>query len=300
MGSNNEKEMTAPFQKILDPTILLPLLEKRLPESCLMYNSVKMYPRFVEQGSFYALNGEIDEGSWFAVTHFREDDGQGYHIWADKEKSRISHAEAVQILTTCPLFNWDEPFSFSAVQIWISEIVQEVSVRRIGHFTVITPCQLFYKELDECLSLDIKSPDPSHIEIKPLDKDKGLKFLLSETGGSNVNCVVKNGNETVWSRFIEKNESAGVYVDGLPVCGIVTRSFGILGPLSTLENHKRKGYASLTMQYVFKELAKSGIIPATQVVPRNTPSIKLHEKLGCKRAGMVDFVEVWPSLINKT
>lgn len=146
-----------------------------------------------------------------------------------------------------------------------------------------------------------RSPDPDHIQIQALDTDAGLQFLL---GDNNDNLGVKEGSqksgEIVWSRFIQRNESGGVYFDNVPVCGIVTRSFGILGSLKTSPDHQRKGYASLTMQFAFKELARSGLIPVTTVVPRNTPSIRLHEKLACKHAGMVDYVEVWPSLINRT
>ncbi len=131
-----------------------------------------------------------------------------------------------------------------------------------------------------------RSPDPSHVEIKRLDlHNQCVKFLLDRFGN-------KKDSEVVWKSFIEKNGSAGLYVDGLLVCGTILRNFGVLGSLYTVPEHKRKGYAVLTMQFAFKELAKNDIIPATTVVVRNKISQKLHEKLGCKYGGMVDYIVI--------
>jgi len=79
---------------------------------------------------------------------------------------------------------------------------------------------------------------------------------------------------------------------------VYTLGIGIISALYTLKEHRNKGYAKLAMQYLFKELAKSGIIPVLCVELVNQPSYKFHNNLGCKVAGIVDAVtyskaELW-------
>jgi len=100
----------------------------------------------------------------------------------------------------------------------------------------------------------------------------------------------KEGSRTVVRRNIEKFESAGVYVRGDLVCGVLTAGVGLLSMLYTLKDHRKKGYAKLCMEFAFKEVADNGMVPALTVECRNDASVSFHEKLGCKVAGIVDWI----------
>ncbi|XP_021956065.1 uncharacterized protein LOC110852334 [Folsomia candida] len=276
-----------PFVRVEDPSVLIPVLEKRLPKSALVYNSAKMYGRVFDksQVSFYTLYGDVDETSWIIYLHFREDYGQDYLISADEEKSKISRDEATGILSSCSLFKWDEPFFFAAVEKWISSIILDISVSIKGNITMIHPTYMFYKDIEECLTLDVSINDHTkNVQVQRLDPELGLKFILDTWK------YATKDSDIVVRRAIELNKSGGVYVDGKPVCGVITQGFGILSALYTLQEHRKKGYANACMNFAYKELAKEGLIPTSTVEIRNEASIAFHKKLGCKIGYKADYI----------
>lgn len=59
--------------------------------------------------------------------------------------------------------------------------------------------------------------------------------------------------------------------------------FGIVSMVSTDPNHRRKGYATLAMKYLFKEVAQEGLIPCLDADITNPNSNRIYgEKLGMK------------------
>jgi GNAT superfamily N-acetyltransferase len=122
------------------------------------------------------------------------------------------------------------------------------------------------------------------VELKPLDVDKGAKFIFS---------TWKYAHETTLEyiqKTVQLNKSSGVYVSGEPVSGITTSSAGLMAKLYTLKEHRNKNYGKLCMQDLMKQLAGSGLIPASTVEVNNEPSKKFHEKVGLKVFQYVDFV----------
>ncbi|OXA56467.1 uncharacterized protein LOC118435349 [Folsomia candida] len=263
---------------------LLPILQKRLPYSVFAYNAVLMYPRFLDRMSFYTLHGEIDETTWIVSVVVAEDFGLDYTISASQE--RLSRDEAIQILSDCPLFKWHEPHFISQLEEWLTSIIFEVSVNKKGNVAEFHPCKIFWMDVEDAEKIEILSPedDPS-LRIQRLDVDKGVTFMTSTWK------FAKPGTAMVMARNISRNESGAVYIDGEPVCAAMTMPFGMVSALYTLPNHRQKGYANLAMKFVFKELAKNGIIPASGVDMRNAGSFAFHQKLGCKMTqGIVHYV----------
>lgn len=129
-----------------------------------------------------------------------------------------------------------------------------------------------------------RSSDPS-VEVKRLSKELGgIEFILNSWK------YAKEGSRSVVTRQIEKCESGSVYVDNNLVCGVLLAGFGLLSMLFTDKDHRQKGYAKLCMRFAFKELAKNGLVPALTVESRNISSLTFHEKLGCKIAARVDWI----------
>ncbi|KAF6215286.1 hypothetical protein GE061_010038 [Apolygus lucorum] len=58
--------------------------------------------------------------------------------------------------------------------------------------------------------------------------------------------------------------------------------YGAIGVLQTKDHHKKKGYAATVVKAISKEIARRGDHVFLNIVPGNTPSINLVEKLGYK------------------
>ncbi|OXA46830.1 glycine N-acyltransferase-like protein 3 [Folsomia candida] len=275
-----------PFVQVGEADVpkLLPILQKRLPYSVFAYNSVLMYPRFRDRMSFYTLHGEITETTWIVSVVVAEDYGLDYTISACQEK--LSRDEAIQILSDCPLFKWGEPHLITPLEAWLTSIVFEVSVNKKGNVVEFHPARIFWMDVQDAENIEILGPeDEPSLRIQSLDVDKGVAFMTSTWK------FAKPGTAVNMTRNISRNESGAVYIGGEPVCATMTMAFGMVSALHTLPEHRQKGYANLAMKFVFKELAKNGIIPATGVDIKNAGSIAFHQKLGCKMTqGLVHYV----------
>jgi predicted GNAT family acetyltransferase len=83
-------------------------------------------------------------------------------------------------------------------------------------------------------------------------------------------------------KLIERNGSAGVFVDGQIVAGITMNGSGMMTMLHTLEEHRNKGYAQMAMKYLIKILSSQNVVPCCTVESSNAPSIALQHKIGLK------------------
>jgi len=79
---------------------------------------------------------------------------------------------------------------------------------------------------------------------------------------------------------IEKGLSAGIEENGQLQAWVLTHDDLAIGTLHVLESARRKGFASILTQYMITELRKQRVIPFVQIVPENTSSIRLAEKIG--------------------
>jgi len=120
--------------------------------------------------------------------------------------------------------------------------------------------------------------------VKPLDLEGGIKFILSRWQFSTPNT------EAYLKKIIPKHVTCGLYQDGELATVVIMNAHGLAGILITDEKHKRKGYAFICMQYLLKELAKKGFIPASSVQQENSYSVALHKKLGMKITHESDYI----------
>ena len=96
--------------------------------------------------------------------------------------------------------------------------------------------------------------------------------------------------------------SAGVFLkenDQL-VSWMVYRAPWGMGKLHTLQEHRKKGYASLVTKYMSKRMAQSGYIPSVIIEKGNNASCAFFEYLGFKCFGeMPIFVEKLPPSVSE-
>lgn len=72
---------------------------------------------------------------------------------------------------------------------------------------------------------------------------------------------------------------------------VFKNQMGTLGILQTVEEHKRKGYASLILKVMSKEIGEDGHDPLGTVLVKNRASQVMFMKLGFKELDKVTFVE---------
>lgn len=81
--------------------------------------------------------------------------------------------------------------------------------------------------------------------------------------------------------------SAGVFLkenDQLVSWMVFQMPWG-MGKLHTLEEHRKKGYASLVTKYMSKRMAQSGYIPYVNIEPGNNASVAFFESVGFTNCG---------------
>ncbi|XP_057372908.1 uncharacterized protein LOC130693732 [Daphnia carinata] len=59
--------------------------------------------------------------------------------------------------------------------------------------------------------------------------------------------------------------------------------------LHTLEEHRRRGYASLVTQYLSKRVAQSAVVPCVNIVLGNTASFKFFDSMGFKHLRSINI-----------
>ena len=83
-----------------------------------------------------------------------------------------------------------------------------------------------------------------------------------------------------------------VYVDGEPVCWALGQSYGGIGMLHTMAEHRGRGYARLCVDAIYRQLAASGDCAFCFVGSQNFASQKVFKSLGFQPSHQADWV-VW-------
>jgi len=81
---------------------------------------------------------------------------------------------------------------------------------------------------------------------------------------------------------LERDISAAIAVDGKPVAWGLTHDDGAMGFLHVLPEHRGKGYGRDVVLALIDMISKEGKPVYCNIVPGNTPAIKLVESLGFK------------------
>lgn len=96
---------------------------------------------------------------------------------------------------------------------------------------------------------------------------------------------------------INQLPSVGVFLkenDELVTWMMCNPPFG-MSRLFTLENHRRRGYAKLAVQYLSKTMAQAGLIPFVHIVVENESSYKLFQSLGFKMVCSCSEYRIYPN-----
>jgi ribosomal protein S18 acetylase RimI-like enzyme len=91
---------------------------------------------------------------------------------------------------------------------------------------------------------------------------------------------------------IERGLSAGIEESGQLEAWVLTHDDLAIGTLHVLESARRKGFATILTHYMISKLRKQRVIPFVQIVPENTASIRLAEKIGFRFDREVSWMAV--------
>ncbi|CAL8109348.1 unnamed protein product [Orchesella dallaii] len=276
------------FQRVTDPKSLIPILKERHPQSCFIYNQVVSHERFKDDITFYTVGTNLDENTWIVSNYIREDHGSNISISAPRaivDGREHIPLEIKESFMSSDVVSWDGRTYFAALERRVSNMIFDISANVKGNITAVHPCILYYLDIEDALKLEI-SHGPEVSEVRRLLPDKESQFILSTWK------YVFDGAEIVVPKCIATNASAGVFIDGNCVAGVMTPGVGLISALYTFQEYRGKGYAKLTMKYCFKEFAKDGCIPCSTVEMRNERSVAFHQSLGVKVSSIVDWIEM--------
>jgi len=114
------------------------------------------------------------------------------------------------------------------------------------------------------------------VEIKPMEVVEGATFLRDHWKFATV------GTLPYVLKLIQRNGSAGVFVDGKLVGGVTMNGSGMMTMLHTMNEYRHNGFAQMVMKYFIKILSAKNIMPCCTVEASNAPSIALQKKIGLK------------------
>lgn len=103
----------------------------------------------------------------------------------------------------------------------------------------------------------------------------------------------KEGTDAFVRKCIERLPfgTGGVFLpNGELASAAITPGIGVLSCLLTDENHRRKGYASLVIKYIFKEVAKHGLQPCLDAEITEHGAVAFHKSINPNIISKVDYV----------
>ncbi|CAL8102503.1 unnamed protein product [Orchesella dallaii] len=282
------------FEIVTDLMALLPIMERRLPKSCFMYNQLKSYESFKQDLKVYSLqpseNEDLDD-LWILFSFFREDWGSTISISAPVFPIPNIPSRVQEALQATDPVDWTKRFCVLNVDLAISDFIAKTSLRKFGNVIKIFPCDLYYMELEEALKINIDISSTPEVSLGPLSPLEGTQFLTRNWQ------YTKEGTDTFIRKSIENHISAGVYVRDEKnkskrelACVAISPGYGVISSLVTHPNHRRKGYASLVMKYICKQLAANGFYPSWDVEISDPTAVAFHKSLNKQVAGKVDYI----------
>ena len=122
------------------------------------------------------------------------------------------------------------------------------------------------------------------LELKPLDDEAGIDFIMNTWRHAvpSMRPYIQN--------LLQVNPSAGVYINGTPVAGVVFHGIGFIGMLYTLPKYRKKGYGQLCMKHLMRRLGEEGYFPACSVDLENHASQSFQRSLGLKESIITDYI----------
>lgn len=183
------------------------------------------------------------------------------------------------------MLDWNERFVFLNVDLNVSDFLIKLNTRKFGNVIKIFPCYLFYMDPKDAAKIEVPSPTDPTVRVAPLDPIKAAEFLTKNwdyTGTGTKEFILNS---------VPNHVSAGVYLpNGELACAAFMAAYGNVCTLVTHKDHRRKGYASLVIRYIFRELGKRGFHPSLETGITNHAGIAFHTSINPRIIGKVDYV----------
>ncbi|CAL8134638.1 unnamed protein product [Orchesella dallaii] len=273
------------FTKVTNPSSLISIVEKRLPVSCYILNQLKSYEKFTDELEIFMYGSGAERDTWILSKFYRED--WDLMIFISAPEGVISE-DVRQALLSSDLINWDNPFIFAALQTHVTDLILSININEFGNIIKIYPCYLFHMEKKDALQLDITTP--TKVTVKSLEPVTGTPFITENWKYHNTKTY------SFVRKSIERLPSGGVYMKGINdkedelVCGAITPGFGLVSMLHTDPEHRRQGYASTCMKYIFQQLALEGFVPCLASEICNTTAVNFHRSMGLQNVARANFI----------
>jgi len=126
----------------------------------------------------------------------------------------------------------------------------------------------------------------------------GNKIKISKLNAAESGFILENSNYKQFltmeylQQRIEQAFSASVKINGKLVAWAITHDDGAIGALHVLEDHRNKCYAKEIIINLSRLIREGSQIPIAQIEEKNTPAIKLFEKVGFVKDRRVTWLKL--------
>lgn len=204
------------------------------------------------------------------------------------EPSDTEFSSEVQLALEYSYFvTWTEPFVFLSQNTKLTDFVIKCHIHKYFNIIKVYPNTLFAMNPEKAATLNLDLPSNSEFELKSLDSHIGMEFLTSNWK------YTAPGTKEYMTRNIKEYVSGGIFLKGedIPVCGALLPNFGLLGSLSTLPEHRRKGFGSLVTKFIYKQAAERGYYPCLNCEINAKEATAFQKSLeGHKAVGRIDYI----------
>lgn len=264
-----------PFDKIPE---VLNTLRKDFPQSIHTYYFIDNYTSWRHKTDrvslkVYCPDGNTGDGIVLAVATYTNDEYFYSVHCVDETSCRRLH----DVLKRTTLIKWSRVVLFEAAHEKIVPTLRNV-VQEKGHrvFSGDEYAQVWLPPAKAKLLTEVTPPEGFHI--------KKLESQHAEI----VNkywAYARAGSEEFVRDTIILNEGVGLFTDknDALVAWNTVQHFRGLGMLYTLEEYRKKGYASLVTRALSKILSDKNIDPYACILTTNQPSLTTFAKLGFER-----------------
>ncbi|KAG7200598.1 hypothetical protein KM043_001156 [Ampulex compressa] len=232
----------------------------------------------------YCLRGDHTCGTFIAISQFS--------IYIVKVFTQdLSGSTLVKILTETKYINWDESVHFGAVHerfkpFLLTAIDRVISTKRII-IEYANPAQYYFKPAQECAGVEICIPEECY--MKALDK---THIPVIHNVWPHRDPVFPELSLKYLTTIIEMNFGIGLFLkeDNSLVSWAMQTDWHAMGIVQTVEQHQKKGYASIVINALAKKLAEDNISTALFIVKGNNNSQRLFHALGWKPIAPVTWI----------
>jgi predicted GNAT family acetyltransferase len=140
-------------------------------------------------------------------------------------------------------------------------------------------------ELNSLLNHYRSEEEEFELKSLSLELNKATEFFLKHWKFS------KPEAEPYIHRMLEKLPSSGIFIkDDQLVAGILLHTNGLMGMLSTEQNHRNRGFATRVTKQLWRQMLRDDMFPVSSVERNNEASIQFHKKLGMRISHRVDHI----------